>query len=158
MNKKLGRPPLPEGAAKDIQIGVRLEPSLMQSVSSNIADSRTDETNAQWVREAAKLQIQNPPIWVDSTWKAKELEGQSIDFTLILPNRRMSGIGELRVRENRLGKIAVDIFVCGHNSPTQGIVTRIWLAQEAVNLIKLNDQNQDAKFYLMFDHSKIISE
>jgi hypothetical protein len=58
----------------------------------------------------------------------------------------LGGVGELKVRENALGEIAVDIFI---DEPKKGISTRIWLAQDAVDRIELNPKPTPAKFRLL---------
>ena len=61
----------------------------------------------------------------------------------------LSGVGKLRVRENARGEIAVDIFIDESTGPNSGVLTRIWLSQEAVDRIQLSPKPQPAKFKLL---------
>ena len=143
----MGRPPLPKGQSKDAQIGVRLKPNEDKEI--NRISQRAGQTKAETIRDAAISKIQSPPIWVKSKWKAEELNGNLIEFRLDSPKRLLGGVGELKVRQNKLGEIAVDIFVTEHPNPFEGIVTRIWLAQDAVDRIELNPNPKPAKFRLL---------
>lgn len=147
MNKKMGRPVLPKGESKGAQSGVRLKQNEDKAIAS-IA-TRAGETKAETLREAAIDKIQAPPIWVKSEWKADDLNGHYIQFLLHAPNRRLEGVGELKVRTNTRGEIAVDIFVDEHPTPYQGVTTRIWLSKEAVDRIELNPNPKPAKFRLL---------
>jgi predicted DNA binding CopG/RHH family protein len=48
MNKKIGRPKLPKGAAKDFQIGVRFNREEAEIIKK--AASKTGLNNADWAR------------------------------------------------------------------------------------------------------------
>ena len=137
---------MPKGEAKAAQIGVRLKPDEDKQMG-HIAD-RAGETKSEAVREAARDKIQSPPIWVKSKWTKEELDEQFIAFDLDSPKCRLWGVGQLRVRENPRGEIAVDIFIDEHPTPYQGVTTRIWLSKEAVDRIELNPNPKPAKFRL----------
>ena len=104
------------------------------------------------MRNAVEDRIQGPPIWVKTDWKAEALDGQFIEFSLRANEpsgiRVLEGTGQMRVRENARGEIAIDIFVDQLETPYKAVQTRIWLSQEAVNRIKLNPKPESAKFLL----------
>ena len=147
----MGRPPLPKGESKAAQIGVRLNPEGVAKI--NEMAERSGQTKAEVIREAAELQIQNPPIWVKSKWKVEDLNEQLIEFRLKskVPQgiRVVDGVGLLRVRKNPRGEIAVDIFIDQWEMPNKGVTTRIWLSQEAVDRIEPNPNQGPAKFRLL---------
>ena len=105
----MGRPPLPKGQSKDVQLGVRFNPKDDNQIEKAVKES--GQTKAEWVRNAAIAESKSPPIWVKSKWKAEELNGSLIEFRIDSPKRLLGGVGELKVRENALGEIAVDIFI-----------------------------------------------
>ena len=144
MNNKMGRPPLPKGQSKDVQLGVRFNPKDNNQIEKAVKES--GQTKTEWVRNAAIAESKAPPIWVKSKWKAEELNGSLIEFRIDSPKRLLGGVGELKVRENALGEISVDIFI---DEPKKGISTRIWLAQDAVDRIELNPKLTPAKFRLL---------
>lgn len=142
----MGRPPLPDGEVKDVQVGVKIKASLAAQISSNIAESQSPETRAEWIRNAAINEVQSPPIWVKSSWKKEELDGQLVEFKLVSPNRELSGVGKFNLRENPKGEIAVYIFIDEYPMRHQGVTTRIWLGQQAVDKIEINPNPEKAKF------------
>lgn len=146
MNKKMGRPPLPKGESKDTQIAVRLQREQSEEFARLAAKAK--QTSAESLRDAVDLQIQNPPIWVKSRWTKEELDEQLIAFRLVAPTRIAEGVGEMSVRQNPKGEIAVDIFVTEHQG-YKGVVTRYWLAQQAVDKIELNPDDKQVKFKLI---------
>ena len=68
----------------------------------------------------------------ETKWKREELDGQYIRFDLKSPTRELAGVGKLAVRQNPDGLIAVDIFVDECLVPGRGVLTRIWLAEDAI--------------------------
>ena len=141
MRKKAGRPPFPEGDAKDAQIAARFKPALDEEVAKTA--KQTGATKADVVREATIQDIERPPIWMKPTkWNRNALEGQYIRFHLKSQDRELAGTGKLAVRQNPIGEIAVDIFV---SEPRRGFLTRIWLAKGLVEKIALNDGDDKEK-------------
>jgi len=55
MNKKAGRPPLPEGRAKYLQVAARFNPDDKRQIKRAIAESGEPQTEAQFVRDAVRL-------------------------------------------------------------------------------------------------------
>jgi hypothetical protein len=143
----MGRPPLPKSEAKYNQVGVRFNPKENRQLDQ-IA-RRSGQTRAEAVRAATLYQIESPPIWVKSKWKREELDGKLVEFKLTAPGRELSGVGHFQVLENTRGEIAIDIFIDEHPSPYEGVLTRIWLAQDAVDKIELNPKPEPAPFRLV---------
>src|SRR6266478_654966 len=106
-NNRMGRPPLPGGQAKEIQIGVRLTPQDDKSVEQAVDESGVSK--AEWIRNAAKLQAKPPPppAWVTSKWTREQLEGKTVQFKLTHPKFRVEGVGEFMVRCNPAGELAI---------------------------------------------------
>ena len=132
----MGRPPLPQGTAK--REVLTLKTSGEETKQVELDAKRAGQTKSQWLRTAIEIQRKGPPIWVKSKWKKQELDGQFIRFELRSPIRELAGVGKLDVRQNSIGEIAVDIFIDECLKPGRGFLTRIWLAQNAVDQIKLN--------------------
>ncbi len=68
----MGRPPLPKGESKDIQIGVRFKPDENKSVDSAFSKTEDIQSKAEWIRKAAvamaeRLQEKPPMTW-DGFW------------------------------------------------------------------------------------------
>lgn len=146
----MGRPPLPLGKAKEVQIGLRADSELAETIAEDSAKS--GETQAEWVRGAAKDKALTPPVWVKSKWTCEDLSDQLIAFCLRSKVEKgirvLEGVGRLKVRENNYGEIAVDIFVDEATGPFSGVLTRIWLSKEAVDRIEINPK-PPAKYRLL---------
>jgi hypothetical protein len=154
MGNKVGRPAVPKQSAKSVLLGAQLSPSEAKEAARAASSSGLDKS--KWLRGAIDNEVKGPPIWVKSKWKREDLDENLIEFELRskvrvgdqLGLRVLSGVGRLRVRENIRGEIAVDIFVDEATGPSSGVVTRIWLSQEAVDRIELNPNPKPAKFRL----------
>ncbi len=142
MNKKMGRPPVPKREAKSRFRGTFFAPDELKQIEKERVDK------SKWMREATKFRVDNPPVWVSSKWKREELNGKLIAFRLRSPERTLEGVGELSVIENDRGQIAVDIFINESVAPNQGILTRIWLSQEAVDRIEAQAEPNGPPFKL----------
>src|SRR6266853_3293315 len=103
MGKKMGRPPLPKGQAKGVQIGVRFNRDDDKAIKRAIADS--GHTKVDWVRNAALTQARNPPPWVKSKWKMEELDEKRVQFKLTAANFWVEGVGKFLVRRNPRGEL-----------------------------------------------------
>jgi hypothetical protein len=155
MGNKIGRPAVPKQTAKSVLIGAQLSPSEAKGAEKAAASSGLDKS--KWLRGAIDNEVEGPPIWLKSKWKPAELSDNLIQFELRskvrvgehLGVRVLSGVGRLKVRENPRGEISVDIFVDEAKGPYSGLLTRIWLSQEAVDKIELNPNPQPAKFKLL---------
>jgi hypothetical protein len=155
MDKKVGRPPVPKQEAKSVLVGAQLSPPEAKEAEKAASASGLDKS--KWLRGAIENEVKGPPIWMKSEWKLEELNENLIEFELRskvrvgerLGVRVLSGVGKLKVRENARGEIAVDIFVDEHPTAYEGILTRIWLSQEAVDKIELNPKPKPAKFRLL---------
>jgi hypothetical protein len=140
MKKRMGRPLL-DKTAKDELLAVRVGRELARPAANQAKGA--NQSKSQWLRTAIENQIKGPPIWVKSKWKKEELNGQYIRFDLKSPGRELAGVGKLAVMRNSPGEIAVDIFIDECLVPHRGVLTRIWLAEDAVDRIELN-RGEDA--------------
>jgi hypothetical protein len=155
MRNKIGRPPVPKQEAKSVLVGAQLSPPEAKEAEKAASSSGLDKS--KWLRGAIENEVKGPPIWVKTKWKPEELDENLIEFELkskvsvgeCLGVRVLSGVGRLRVRENARGEIAVDIFVDEATNQHSGVLTRIWLSQEAVDRIEFNPSPQPAKFRLL---------
>src|SRR5258708_882755 len=98
MRSRIGRPRLPKGESKDVQIGVRFNGEQDRPIDS--AAVKAGQTKAEWVRNAAVEQAKKPCVWFKSKWTQEELDGKDIEFRLTKPNVQVTGVGELLVRMN----------------------------------------------------------
>jgi hypothetical protein len=81
MKTKMGRPKLPKGQSKDVQIGVRFKPDEDSQIEKAIADSGGVQTKAQWVRDAARLMAYDSIICED--YSLEELDGKTVTFKIL---------------------------------------------------------------------------
>src|SRR5258706_1447981 len=146
MKKKTGRPPVPKREGKSRFRGTFFAADELKQSEKESEKRGLDKS--KWMREATKFRVDNPPVWVSSKWKREELNGKLIAFRLRSPERTLEGVGELSVIENDRGQIAVDIFINESVAPNQGILTRIWLSQEAVDRIEAQAEPNGPPFKL----------
>ena len=146
MKPKMGRPPLPKGEAKSQFRGSFYAPDELKQIDKERVKRGIDKS--KWMREATKFRVENPPVWVTSKWKPADLNGKLIAFRLSSPQRTMEGVGELSVIENERNQIAVDIIINERINANQGMLTRIWLSQEAVDQIVRNTESDKPPFTL----------
>jgi hypothetical protein len=144
MKPKLGRPEMPQGKANTLITNLRISQDISDAIEKSV--KQTKEEKPEWMRDAFMEKAKNPPKFFKSNWKAAELDGALIEFQLNSPNRVLSGIGQVKARENDRGEIAVDIFV---DEQKKGYLTRIWLGQDAVDEIKPHPDQKKAKFRIL---------
>ena len=105
MNKKIGRPPLPKGHLKDVQLGVRFNSDDDRKIEKAIGG--TTQTKADWVRDAALVKMQE---WVTCKWTAKDLDGKSVEFSIVAQKKGpIDGIGTFFVLQRGDGKMKIKI-------------------------------------------------
>src|SRR6266404_2494338 len=129
MSNKTGRRPLPNGTAKDIQIGVRFSPEDDKALEKAIA--KTGQTKVDLIRDAARADAKFPPPWVKSKWSINDLEGKKVQFKLTAPKFRVEGVGEFLVRKNPRGELAIEICAIESATSYKAVETRFWVGQEA---------------------------
>jgi hypothetical protein len=126
MSKQMGRPPLPKGQAKGIQIGVRLAPKDAKKIREAILAS--GENQAEWARRA--LCNAARPIWVLSkNWTADDLHRKSVEFDFRVPHTKefTQGQGTFYVIKHR-DKVRLAIQIRAGNF--------MFLPQEVVDAIE----------------------
>src|SRR2546422_483321 len=80
MKTKMGRPKLPEGESKRVQIGVRFKQKENQQVEKNADQEKRDK--ASWLRQAA---IEATKEWVKcDEWTMEDLHGKTVEFAVVL--------------------------------------------------------------------------
>lgn len=143
----MGRPKLPKGEAKGAQVGVRFKPEDEKLVDKASADSR--QTKADYVRNAAIADAKKRPVWVRSKWTMKELDGKTVEFSLIAPGEQHKGTGKFLVRQNPDGKLSIEI--CATLRATLAEVTEIRynLHQLVADLLKVHPDPNKAQFLLL---------
>jgi hypothetical protein len=113
MKKKMGRPKLPSGQSKDVQVGVRFNPKDAKKIQRAIDQSSSDRTQAEWIRNAAVTvaeQWERPSLASDIFWgqlpyPAEEMDEKTIEFEALIkwPEYKQptltSGTGKMFVRE-----------------------------------------------------------
>ena len=104
----MGRPELPKGQSKDIQVGVRFNSKIGQIIDQESA--KLNQTKSDWIRNAAIEEVRMPPWWVKSKWKREDLDGKTVEFSLTDKGGKREGMGKFLVRENLSGKIAIYIL------------------------------------------------
>jgi hypothetical protein len=144
MKKKMGRPELPEGESKDIQIGVRFNSEIGQIIEEESA--KLNQTKSDWVRNAAIEETRMRSWWVKSKWALKDLDGKPVEFTLTDKGGggKRKGMGKFLVRENMAGKLCIYIV-------TQINIAEIRyvLFQGAANKIERHPDQSVAEFRLL---------
>ena len=147
MNDKTGRPPLPKGAAKGIQIGVRFKPKDARAIDN--ATANTGQTKVDLIRDAAIAEAKYPPPWVSSKWTIDDLEGKKVQFRLTAPKFRVEGVGEFLVRKNPRGELAIEICAIKSATPCEVVESRFWICQEIADKIERNPEPKVATFRLI---------
>jgi hypothetical protein len=98
MTKKIGRPTLPKGQSKAVQIGVRFTPKEGQQIQK--AATEAGQSNAEWARDM--LLNSARPIWVISQkWQSSDLHHKTVQFKFTSPVSILQGIGRFTVRQHR---------------------------------------------------------
>lgn len=143
----MGRPTLPKGESKDVQIGVRFRPDDNKPVEKKAKDA--GQTQAEWVRNAAIAESKNPPIWVKSKWQWEDLRDKYVEFRLTAPKYQVKGIGKFLVRINPRGELAIDICVFEGDIPYHIVETRYYLGQDAADKIEKHPNQKVAEFRLL---------
>ncbi len=147
MGKKMGRPPLPKGQARGVQVGVRFKREDDKTIEKVTAGS--GQTKADWVRNAALAEARRPVTWVRSKWKLEELDGKLVEFKLTAPKLWVEGLGKFLVRKNLRGELSIEICVLKSPNPNEIVETRYWLGQQAADKIELNPNPKLAEFRLL---------
>ena len=87
--------------------------------------------------------------WVHSKWSASELNERSIEFQLSLEGRLFRGIGQLLVRQNPEGEIAVEIVSEEQGSTSHERLQRRFIVPgAAVERIEFHPDSLIASFRL----------
>jgi len=147
MNKKMGRPPLPKGKARSVQVGVRFTPEDDKAIEKAL--TKSGQTKADLVRDAAVAEARKPPPWVRSKWTYEDLNGKKVQFKLNSPRFQAKGVGEFLVRRNPRGELAIEICAIVSATPYEVTEHRYWLGQEIANKIEINSTPNVAPFRLL---------
>jgi len=143
----MGRPPLPKGEAKAVQLGVRFNPKDGQKIEK--AATASGQTNADFVRNAAITETKKPPVWVKTKWTMEELDEKTVEFRLVFPHWRDEGTGQFLVRKNPDGELAIDVCVIASATPYKMVEIRYHLLQPAADKIEKHPNPKAAQFRLL---------
>ncbi len=147
MSNKAGRPPLQNGTAKDVQIGVRFNPKDDKAIEK--ATAKSGQTKVDLIRDAARADAKHPPPWVKCKWTIDDLEGKGVQFRLTAPRFRVEGVGEFLVRKNPAGELAIQICSIKLATPYEVVETRFWIGQAAADKIESNPEPKGPPFRLL---------
>jgi uncharacterized protein (DUF1778 family) len=145
MNANTGRPPLPKGQARDVQIGVRFTADEDKAIQKAISDS--GQSKAEWMRTAAVAQAKT--IWVKSKWSMEELDNQNVEFRLTAPRLQVTGLGKFLVRRNPRGELAINICAITEATRHQITEARYYIGQAAADKIERHPNANVAAFRLL---------
>jgi hypothetical protein len=134
MNKKMGRPPLPEGRSKDIQVGARFNPAEGGAVEAKAIEHKV--TKSEFVRRAA---VEATKEWIQlDPWSLEDLHGKRVEFELVLDiEGPIKGTGRFDVWKN--GEGLCKIVVRTYDDKSTDFEThelRIYVPQKGVEFIK----------------------
>ena len=101
----MGRPPLPPGAAKGTQWGVRFDAGDTKQISKQI--DGTPQTPAQWVRDAARLMAAEGVVCDKFT--VEELDTKKTAFRIFYQGRAIEGVGTLMALQRGDGTMKIQI-------------------------------------------------
>ena len=146
MSKKMGRPPLPKGKAKGVQVGVRFKPDDDRVIENALSDD--EATKADYIREAAISKAKNEAPWVRSKWTREQLADKTVEYRLIGPYFRADGIGKFLVRSrNRRLRLEIDAII--EASLARAVRHRYWLSEECAAMIEPHPNPSKADFRLV---------
>ena len=108
MKSKIGRPKLPKGEAKDVQIGVRFTPNDSQQIKKVMASAGINQTKAEWIRDAARL-VAAASVICDQ-YSVEELDEKSVRFRIRLLNGcPIEGSGKIMALKRGDGSMKIQI-------------------------------------------------
>ena len=134
MTAKMGRPKLPEGESKDVQIGVRFKPKENEQLEKSAEEDKKDKVT--WLRQAA---IEATKEWVKcDEWSLEDLHGKTVKFAVVLIlEGPVKGTGIFDVWQRGDGLFKIRIISFDRASTTyEKHELRIYLPQKGVKLIK----------------------
>jgi hypothetical protein len=86
--------------------------------------------------------------WVSSKWSRDELQDQTVEFRVPVPEGVLVGKGAFLVRENPEGLLSIWIRVRTLQNPGTALLTDISLAQSGADLIERHPAPETAQFHL----------
>lgn len=86
--------------------------------------------------------------WIRSKWIREELQEQTVDFRVPVPEGVLVGKGSFLVRENPEGLLSIWIRVRTLQNPGTALLTDISLAQSGADLIERHPDQETAQFRL----------
>ncbi len=140
----MGRPPLPEGQSKAVQIGVRFNAKDDKQIEKAITDSGADETKAEWIRDAARL-VAAESVVCDK-YSVEELDEKTVTFKIRLANGHpIQGRGRIMALQRGDGSMKIQIqsrYV--HDAPNA--IYRFLMPQPAVAWLQKLPQGSEFDF------------
>lgn len=156
MKKKMGRPRLSRESAKDVLVGARFGEEEVEELATAFRNS--GQIKSEWLRERLnavaryenKSRSKNPAKhWTKTHLKYGELSFQTVEFELTFGDCMWSGIGELWVRRNHDGKLAIEVVTeePGHRHQEK-VQRHFQLDQACVDRIDLHPDQKIARLRL----------
>lgn len=147
MSKKMGRPPLPKGQSKDIQIGVRFKPADHEPISK--AAKAAGKTPAEWIRNAALGLAMRKQEWVDaSPWTFEDLSEKTVAFEIKSNSHsEIKGTGVFKVHIRADGKLQITIE-SRYKHSKEGVLTEFFVPQSAIKFIRKQPSDCGTDFSL----------
>ena len=149
MNKKTGRPSVPDSKANSILLGARFSPGEIKKVESAVSAS-PERDKSKWLRTAA---LEAAHYWVDGQgWTAADLHGKTVEFELFMPpdgplEGPIRGTGTFDVWQNGEGQLKIRIITLDRKSTQyERHELRVYVPQAGVKLIKRQPAGATCEF------------
>ncbi len=134
MKKKMGRPKLPKGESKDVQIGVRFKAREIDMVEKCASQEQTDKV--RWLRQKSLEATQE---WINcKPWLVENLHGKSVAFKLVtILEGPIVGKGKFDAWKRGDGLVKIRIITHPEESTTYASEElRVYIPQRGVQFIK----------------------
>jgi hypothetical protein len=144
MRKKMGRPVLSDGGAKNIQLAVRFNPTEHKEIEDVAGTGRV---RADDVRLSALQGARMWAPWVKSKWTRQQLQGKMVEFKITTDRSHSEGVGQFEIR-SRSGELSISILVASKGTPAGKTKHYYLLGKAAANKIEINPNPEVAPFRL----------
>lgn len=139
----MGRPPLPKGESKDIQIGLRFK--TKENVELERAAQGDKKDKVSWIRQAA---LEATKAWITcDQWTPAQLQGKKVCFRVkTILEGDVEGRGIFDVWQRGDGKCKIRIVAKTMPSLYKKDTLSVYLPQRGVKLIKQLPAGSDCDF------------
>ena len=87
-------------------------------------------------------------VWVSSKWTRGELQEQTVDFRIPIPEGVLVGKGAFLVRENPEGLLSIWVRIQTLQNPGTILLTDLSLIQSSADRIEIHPDQETARFRL----------